>query len=78
MAPLMDGSEQIGSVLRTRDGVRPVFVSPGHLCDHESSVAWVLACGAGFRVPEPTRLADQLVARYKQTGRFRGGLRFPS
>ncbi len=78
MAPLMDGSERIGSVLRTRDGVRPVFVSPGHLCDHESSVAWVLACGAGFRVPEPTRLADQLVARYKRTGRFRGGLRFPS
>lgn len=73
LAPLLDGNERIGSVLRTRDGVRPVYVSPGHLCDHESSVAWVLACGAGFRLPEPTRLADRLVARYKKSGRFRGG-----
>ncbi len=70
----MDGRERIGSVLRTRDNVRPVYVSPGHLCDHDSSVAWVFACGAGFRLPEPTRLADQLVARYKKTGRFRGGV----
>ena len=70
--PLMDGGEQIGSVLRTRDGVRPVYVSPGHLCDHASSIAWVLACG--FRLPEPTRLVDRMVARYRKTGKFRGGL----
>ncbi len=74
VAPLMDDGERIGSVLRTRDGVRPIYVSPGHLCDHASSIAWVLACGAGFRLPEPTRLADKLVARYKKTGRFRGGV----
>jgi deoxyribonuclease V len=74
VAPLMDGGERIGSVLRTRDDVRPVYVSPGHLCDHESSIAWVLACSAGFRLPEPTRLADKLVAQYKKTGKFRGGL----
>lgn len=74
VAPLMDGGERIGSVLRTRDAVKPVFVSPGHLCDHASSVEWVLACAAGFRLPEPTRLADRLVARYKKTGRLRGGL----
>ena len=41
----MDGGERIGSVLRTRDGVRPVYVSPGHLCDFATSNAWVLACG---------------------------------
>jgi deoxyribonuclease V len=76
VAPLMEGDERIGSVLRTRDDVRPVYVSPGHLCDHESSIAWVLACGAGFRLPEPTRLADQLVTEYKKTGKFRGGLRY--
>lgn len=73
-APLMHGRERIGSVLRTRDAVRPVYVSPGHLCDHDSSVAWVLACGGGYRLPEPTRLADQLVARYKKSGKFRGGV----
>ncbi len=75
VAPLMDGRERIGSVLRTRDGVRPVYVSPGNLCDHESSVTWVLACSGSFRLPEPTRLADQLVAQYKKRGKFRGGLR---
>lgn len=74
VAPLMDGNERIGSVLRTRDGVRPVYVSPGHLTDHDSSIAWVLACGAGYRLPEPTRLADRLVARYKKSGSFRGGI----
>ena len=74
VAALTDRGERIGSVLRTRDGVRPVYVSPGHLCDHDSSIDCVLACGAGFRVPEPTRLADRLVARYKKAGTFRGGL----
>jgi deoxyribonuclease V len=74
VAPLMDEGERIGSVLRTRDGVKPLYVSPGHLTDHASSVEWVLACGAGYRLPEPTRLADRLVARYKKTGSYRGGL----
>ncbi len=75
VAPLMDGEERIGSVVRTRDGVKPVYVSPGHLVDHPSSIDWVLACGGGFRLPEPTRLADRYVARYKRTGSWRGGLR---
>jgi deoxyribonuclease V len=73
-APLLDGDERIGTVLRTRDNVRPLFVSPGHLCDHGNSVDWVLACGAGYRLPEPTRLADRLVARFRREGRYRGGL----
>ncbi len=74
VAALVDGGERIGSVLRTRHGVKPVYVSPGHLIDHDSSIAWVLACAAGYRLPEPTRLADRLVARYKKTGHFRGGV----
>ncbi|MFU8817552.1 MAG: endonuclease V [Pseudomonadales bacterium] len=74
VAPLLDGDERIGSVVRTRDGVRPLYVSPGHLLDHPSSVRWVLACGAGFRVPEPTRLADRLVAQFKRDGHFSGGM----
>lgn len=63
---LLDAGQRIGTVLRTRDGVRPVFVSPGHLTDHASSVNWVLAMGAGYRIPEPTRLADALVTRFKR------------
>ena len=69
--PLVDDGERIGSVLCTRDGVKPVYVSPGHLADHASSVAWVLAMGAGYRLPEPTRLADRLVAAEKRR-RLRG------
>jgi deoxyribonuclease V len=65
-AALLDAGERIGTVLRTRDGVQPVFVSPGHLTDHASSVDWVLAMGAGYRIPEPTRLADALVTRFKR------------
>lgn len=64
--PLLDDDVRIGTVLCTRDGVRPLYVSPGHLADHASSVQWVLAMGRGFRLPEPTRLADRLVARAKR------------
>lgn len=71
---LMDDGERIGTVLCTRDGVRPLYVSPGHLMDHDSSVAWVLACGAGYRLPEPTRLADRLVAAVKRD-RLKGSAR---
>ena len=67
--------ERIGTVLRTRRGVKPVYVSPGHRADFKSSETLVLAAGGGYRLPEPTRLADRLVAEFKRQGRFRGGLR---
>ncbi len=70
-ALLMDDGERIGTVLRSRDGVRPLFVSPGHLVDHPSSIEWVLAAGAGYRLPEPTRRADRLVSELKR--RVRAG-----
>jgi deoxyribonuclease V len=66
---LLDKGEVIGKVLRTRDGVRPLFVSPGHLMDMETAVRMVLAAGRGYRVPEPTRQADQLVAKAKKVAR---------
>ena len=52
----VDG-RQIGSVLRTRDGVKPLYVSPGHLVDHPGSRRITLACLTRYRLPEPTRLA---------------------
>jgi len=64
--PLTDNGEPIGAVLRTRDGVRPVYVSVGHRVDLEQAVDIVLRCGGGYRLPEPTRLADQLVAAAKR------------
>lgn len=69
-----DGEVRIGSVVCTRTGVKPLYISPGHLSDFETSNALVLACGAGFRLPEPTRLADKLVASFKRHGSYRGGV----
>ncbi len=60
-APLVHNGEQIGSAVRTRDGVKPVYVSVGHRLSLAAAVEIVLACGAGFRLPEPTRRADILV-----------------
>ncbi|HUD70367.1 MAG TPA: deoxyribonuclease V [Dongiaceae bacterium] len=62
-APLLFGGRQVGWVLRTCDRVRPLYVSPGHRMSLAAAAAWTLACGAGFRLPEPTRLADRLVGR---------------
>ncbi|MET1079174.1 MAG: deoxyribonuclease V [Pseudomonas sp.] len=61
--PLLHGAEQIGWVLRSKDRVRPLIVSPGHRVSMASAMAWVLACGRGYRLPEPTRLADRLASR---------------
>lgn len=63
---LMEGGERVGTVLRTRTGVKPVFVSVGHLIDRATAVRIVLACTTRFRLPEPTRLADQAVGRLKR------------
>jgi deoxyribonuclease V len=69
ISPLMDGDEQIGTVLRTRDGGRPVFVSIGHRIDLDGAVELAMACLPGrFRIPEPTRRADIEVARLKLQG----------
>jgi deoxyribonuclease V len=56
-SPLTHRGEVIGTVLRTKKNVTPVFVSPGHRIDQGSAVAVVRACGRKYRLPEPTRLA---------------------
>ncbi len=51
--------ETLGLVLRTRAGVKPVFVSPGHRCDLASAHAIVMACVTRYRLPEPIRAAHR-------------------
>jgi deoxyribonuclease V len=51
------GGDVVGVALRTRDSVKPVFVSPGHLVDLASAVDLVLATTRGLRLPEPIREA---------------------
>ncbi len=58
--------ERVGTALRTRDRVRPVFVSVGHLLDLTAAERLVLGCAIGFRLPEPVRRADALVSRARQ------------
>lgn len=53
----------VGAVLRTRDGVRPLFVSPGHMIDIEGAVEIVLGCTGRYRIPEPLRRADALTKK---------------
>lgn len=65
-SPLVYQGRQVGVVLRTRDGIKPVFVSPGHLADIESAAQLVLSCAKRYRLPEPTRLADILADRLKR------------
>ncbi|GIG86058.1 deoxyribonuclease V [Plantactinospora endophytica] len=59
-APLLDGAEQVGRVLRTQDGVKPVFVSVGHRMDLDNACAQVLRLAPRYRLPETTRQADRL------------------
>lgn len=59
-APLLHRGAEVGAVLRTRTGVRPVFVSIGHRVSLATAVDWTLACARRFRLPEPVRLADRL------------------
>jgi deoxyribonuclease V len=59
---LIDKDEVIGSVLRTRANVKPLFVSAGHRISLAEAEAWVLRCCSGYRLPEPTRLAHLAAA----------------
>ncbi len=59
-SPLTARGERIGTVLRTRDGVNPLFVSVGHRIGLEAATDLVLATTRGRRLPEPTRIADLL------------------
>ncbi len=59
-SPLMDGNEQIGVALRTRTGVKPVFVSIGHKIDLDTAVRYVLDCAPNYRLPETTRYAHRI------------------
>jgi len=66
-AELLDNGEVIGAVVRTRTGVKPVYVSIGHKVDLPTAIHRVLACCRGYRLPEPTRLAHQAAGGHLKT-----------
>ena len=63
--PLLVGNRTAGMVLRTRQGVNPVYVSPGHKMDLKTSVKIVLSLCRGYRIPEPLRQAHIFVERLR-------------
>ncbi|HEY5639677.1 MAG TPA: deoxyribonuclease V [Dehalococcoidia bacterium] len=62
---LRDGGEVIGTVLRTRSAVKPLYVSVGHMIGLEAAAEWVLRLAPRFRLPEPIRVADALSKGHK-------------
>ncbi|MGE5625343.1 MAG: deoxyribonuclease V [Bacillota bacterium] len=58
--PLLYKGETVGAVLRTKNGVKPLYVSCGHRVSLDTAVEWVLRCCRGYRLPETTRWADGL------------------
>jgi deoxyribonuclease V len=57
---LTDKEIKIGTVLRSKDKVNPLFISPGHRVGQEKAVELVLQCLTKYRLPEPTRIADKI------------------
>lgn len=61
---LVDKGDVIGHVLKTQRNIKPVYISVGHRIDIDTASEWVLKLSPKYRLPETTRLSDQLVKRY--------------
>jgi deoxyribonuclease V len=68
-APLLDQGETVGCALRTRSGVKPIYVSPGHRISVQTACEWALRLAARYRIPEPLHLADQAARRGLKAGK---------
>lgn len=68
--PLRLENQTVGEVLTTRDGIKPLYISPGHLIDVGTAVDLVLRCVGRYRLPEPTRLAHHLANEARRDGMF--------
>ena len=62
-SPIVHRGQRLGYALRSKRRCNPLLVSPGHRLSPETAVALVQRCLAGYRLPEPTRLADRLASR---------------
>ncbi|PYV33190.1 MAG: deoxyribonuclease V [Acidobacteria bacterium] len=67
-AALVDKRQRVGMVLRTRFGVRPIYVTQGHCVSLASAVRIVRRCLDGYRIPKPTREADHYVRELRSAG----------
>ena len=64
-SPLIYQGKTVGLILRTQKGIRPLYLSPGHLITLEESRELTLGCVTKYRIPQPLRRADQLTRRLR-------------
>ena len=64
-SPIMDNTEQIGWAYRSKAKTNPVYIAPGHLISMQQSLDILKHCTGKYRIPEPTRLAHELVNRFR-------------
>ncbi|HVZ96618.1 MAG TPA: deoxyribonuclease V [Chitinophagaceae bacterium] len=61
-----DKQEQIGFAFRSKTKTTPVYISPGNLLGMQNSLQIIRQCTGKYRIPEPTRLAHELVNRFRK------------
>lgn len=66
--PLCWQGQMVGWIVRTRTGVRPLFISPGHRVSLADCRELTLGCVRGYRLPEPLRRADRLSRQWRTSG----------
>ncbi|MGJ1385980.1 endonuclease V [Sphingobacterium spiritivorum] len=70
--PIVDGVKHIGHLLRTKEAVKPVFISPGYGLSVNKSLEVIRQSTGRYRIPEPTRLAHNIVNDFR-TGKLKPG-----
>ena len=66
-APIINGNVEVGKAIRSRENVKPLYVSPGHKMDIETAVKTILDLLRGYRLPEPLRLAHIMVNKQRRS-----------
>jgi len=64
--PILAESKEVGCAYRSKEGVKPIFISPGHLCSHDQARDIVVRNLRGFRLPEPLRLAHLFANKFRR------------
>jgi deoxyribonuclease V len=65
-APIFYGNQEVGQAVRSRESVKPLYVSPGHKIDVETAVKTILDLLRGYRLPEPLRLAHVMANKQRR------------
>ena len=71
---LLYKGRKVGAVVRTRSGVKPLFISPGYAISMDDAVRLILKCGGRYRIPEPIRQAHLMVTRIRQKEEGESGI----